>query len=444
MNERILCVDDDPNILQAYQRSLRRQFSIEPALGGEEALAAVTNQGPYAVVVSDMRMPGMDGVELLSKVRQLAPDTVRMMLTGNADQQTATHAVNEGHIFRFLNKPCPPEDFAKALRAAIEQHRLITAEREILTKTLAGSIKVLSDVLGLVNPAAFGRASRVHRLVGQLCRQLSAEKGWLIEIAALLSQIGCVAVPEETLSRVYKRQDISQAEARVFLSHPATGRDLLTRIPRLEEAAEIVAYQEKLYDGKGFPEDDLRGDQLPLGSRILKVALDWDMLVVSGMSEDMAMAQINDRQGWYDPAVVEGLRGALNIQDVHVLRRVRVHEMVDGAVLADDVRSIHGTLLCARGQEVNPSMRARLKSYLTNVGVQGPIKILVSADEAWRFPESGMEAEPGPKTEVEATPRPALAPKPKHKADAGAVNWDDMFNGVEDEPGALDQALDGQ
>ena len=117
MTDKILCVDDDPNILQAYQRALHKQFPIEAALGGEEALAAVAHRGPYAVVVADMRMPGLTGVEVLARIRQMAPDTVRMMLTGNADQQTALEAVNEGHIFRFMTKPCPPDAFAKALTA---------------------------------------------------------------------------------------------------------------------------------------------------------------------------------------------------------------------------------------------------------------------------------------------------------------------------------------
>ena len=402
MNERILCVDDDPNILQAYQRALRKQFHLEPALGGEEALAAIREQGPYAVVVSDMRMPGMDGVELLSLVRQLAPDTVRMMLTGNADQQTAIDAVNEGCIFRFLTKPCPPENFAKALRAAIEQHRLITAERELLTKTLGGTIKVLTDVLGLVNPIAFGRASRVHRLAVRLSKELGAEKAWLVEIASLLCQIGCISVPEETLNKVYKREGLSDAEVRALEGQSEIGRDLLRRIPRLEEAADIVAYQDKLYDGRGMPADGIRGQQIPLGSRILKLALDWDTLISSGMDEAMAIAQINDREGWYDPDVVEALRRALNIKSVHVLRHVRVHEMIDGAVLADDVRSIRGTLLCARGQEITPSMRARLKRYVANVGVQGPIGIFVPAETASHVPSADRHANRGsPKSSEE-------------------------------------------
>jgi len=382
MNERILCVDDDPHILQAYQRALRKQFHIEPALGGEEALAAVIEQGPYAVVVADMRMPGMDGVQLLAEIKRRAPDTVRIMLTGNADQQTAMDAVNEGHIFRFLTKPCPVETFAKALAAGIQQYRLVTAERELLSKTLSGSVKVLTDILALVNPAAFGRASRVRRLVGRICQELGVERAWMIEIAAMLSQIGCVAIPEETLTKVYKRQDLTPQESKAFQSHPQVARDLLAHIPRLEEATEIIAYQEKLYNGEGFPPDGRRGEAIPLGSRILKVALDWDALTAGGLSDELAMADFNDRQGWYDPRVVEALRNVLNIREIHVIRRVRIHEMVDGAVLADDVRSIRGTLLCAKGQEVTPSMRARLRVYSANVGIRGPIKIFVPLKKA--------------------------------------------------------------
>lgn len=198
MNEKILCVDDEPNILEAYRRTLRKRFNIDVALGGEEALRAIAERGPYAVVVADMRMPGMNGIELLARVKQIAPLTVRMMLTGNADLQTAVDAVNQGHIFRFLSKPCSPEDFAKALEAGLEQHRLLVAERELLTHTLTGAIKVLVDVLSLVKPQAFGRSSEVRRIVHQICQQLQVENAWAVEIAAALSQIGCITVPEKS------------------------------------------------------------------------------------------------------------------------------------------------------------------------------------------------------------------------------------------------------
>jgi len=382
MTKRILCVDDDPNVLRAYRRALRKRFELDCAEGPEEALEAVTRHGPYAVVVSDMRMPGMNGVELLAEVRRRAPHTVRMMLTGNTDLDTALQAVNEGHIFRFLTKPCAPDDFAKALEAGLEQYRLITAEKELLSKTLSGSIKVLTDVLALVNPTAFGRATRVRRLVGQLCRQLGVEQGWMVEIAAMLSQLGCVAVPAEILEKIYRGEPLSPSEAEAFASHPGLARELIQNIPRLERVAEIVAYQEKRFDGGGFPEDGPAAEAIPLGSRILKLALDFDTLTAAGNPPEMALAQLNDRDGWYDPDVLAALAAVLEVPEIYVIRTVRVNELRDGLILADDVRSIHGTLLCAKGQEVTPSMRARLKNYVANVGLQAPIRVLVPKEDA--------------------------------------------------------------
>jgi response regulator RpfG family c-di-GMP phosphodiesterase len=380
MTDRILLVDDDANVLQGYQRALRKQFILEPALSGEEALEAVRTQGPYAVVVADMRMPGMNGVELLARIKNIAPNTVRIMLTGNADQQTALEAVNEGYIFRFLTKPCPPDVFSKVLQAGLDQYRLIMAERELLANTLRGSVEVLTDILSLVNPVAFARTSRVRRIVNHLNQELQVEDGWLFEIAAMLSQIGCVAVPEEILQKLANKQPLSNKEREVYAAHPETARSLLSHIPRLEEVIEIITHQNDCYvhpDETSLPQIP---ERLLLGSRILKVALDWDNLTSSGMEENLALAEINERKGDYDPRVFGALHQMLCIQDELVVRRFNFSELPDGVVLAEDVVSIRGTLLCAKGQEVTPSIRARLKNYVFTVGVQGPIKVFVSAD----------------------------------------------------------------
>jgi len=253
MSARILCVDDDPSVLAAFQRGLRKQFHIETAQSGEQALAAIRKNGPYAVIVSDMRMPGMDGVQLLAKVKAIARDTVRIMLTGNADQATAIEAVNEGNIFRFLTKPCDAEKLAKALTAGIEQYRLVTAEKELLEKTLRGSIKVLTDVLSLVNPAAFGRASRVQRLVRRLAAELKVELSWELDVAAMLSQIGCVTLPPETIDRLYRGQKLSPEEREMCEAHPAIGHDLVANIPRLEAVSNVrESYEVREIERRGL------------------------------------------------------------------------------------------------------------------------------------------------------------------------------------------------
>ncbi len=121
--------------LSVARHQLSQQFDILTAAGGEEALATVESRGPFAAVVCDMRMPGMDGIEVLGKIREMAPDTVRIMLTGHADLRTAMDSINEGNIFRFLTKPCPPKHLARGIEAGLQQYRLLTAERKLLERT---------------------------------------------------------------------------------------------------------------------------------------------------------------------------------------------------------------------------------------------------------------------------------------------------------------------
>lgn len=194
--ENIVFVDDDPHILEGFGRQFRKQFLVHTALGAEQALELIRSQGPFAVVMTDMRMPGTDGIELLRTIREIAPETVRIMLTGNADVETAMQAVNQGEIFRFLTKPCPPATIGSALEAGIRQYQLIRSEKEVLEGTLRGSLRALSDVLAVVNPEAFGRAARLKEYVLDLSRQMGVSDIWQVECSALLSQIGCVTLPD--------------------------------------------------------------------------------------------------------------------------------------------------------------------------------------------------------------------------------------------------------
>jgi DNA-binding NtrC family response regulator len=141
MSDRILFVDDEPAVLDGYCRLLHKEFSMLTAVGGAAGLELIegAKTDPFAIVVSDMRMPGMDGVQFLSRVRALSPDTVRIALTGQADMQTAADCVNEGSIFRFLTKPCQKDVLGRALTSGLVQYRLVLAEKELLEKTLSKS-----------------------------------------------------------------------------------------------------------------------------------------------------------------------------------------------------------------------------------------------------------------------------------------------------------------
>ncbi len=152
---RILCVDDEMNILEGLKLHLGRNFDMSTALTGEEAIELIADEGPFAVVVTDMRMPNMNGIQFLQAAKPIAPDTTFIMLTGNHDLETATKAVNEGHIFRFLNKPCPSNILKIAIDDGIERFNLLKEKREVLNDTFVGSIRLMTDILEMSHPPRF-------------------------------------------------------------------------------------------------------------------------------------------------------------------------------------------------------------------------------------------------------------------------------------------------
>src|SRR5687767_12345940 len=199
----ILCVDDEPRVVEGLVLHLRRDYNVHIALSGEEALQKLKENRKIAVIVSDMRMPGMDGATLLRRVMRSHPTVTRLLLTGETGRDSAVSAVNEGQIFRFLTKPCPTEQLRAALDAAVIQHRLMNAERELLQETLIGCIQALVDVLAMTNPVAFGRASRIKRIAMEFAGLLGCEGHWQLEAACMLSQLGYLSLPVELVEKLY-------------------------------------------------------------------------------------------------------------------------------------------------------------------------------------------------------------------------------------------------
>jgi response regulator RpfG family c-di-GMP phosphodiesterase len=380
MNEKVLAVDDEENILNAIQRQMRKKIHLETALGPEEGLAAVKKRGPYAMVISDLRMPKMDGIQFLARVKKLTPETVRVMLTGDADLENAIQAVNEGSIFRFLTKPCSTEVLEKVIKTGIEQYRLVTAERELLQKTLKGSIQVLNRILSLVNPEAFGRSSRIKRYAKQIAEKMELSDIWRLELAAMLSQIGCVVLPEVTLKKLSQGKKLTGEEVQLFDMHPMVASDLISNIPRMKKIAEIIRYQEKHFDGTGNPKDKRREKDIPLGARILKIVLDFDLMEAKGVDKRRALRQLKNRSGWYDPFVLEVFEEIVDDEIMYIEREVMFAELKTDMILHEGIRTTNGKLLISRGQEVSNILLNRLNNFANNAGIQEPIKVLIPSD----------------------------------------------------------------
>jgi response regulator RpfG family c-di-GMP phosphodiesterase len=375
---KILCVDDEPRVLEGLALHLGRTYEMVTAASGREGLEVLAGKGPFTVVLSDMRMPGMDGAAFLSKVRQAAPDTTRMLLTGDADLQAAIAAVNEGQIFRFMTKPCAPYQLRLAFEAAAAQHRLVTAERVLLEQTVHGAVKTLTDILALTSPLAFGRAARVRQHVHELAGELQVANRWQIEVAAMLSQLGSITIPEETIKKHYYGEALSADEQAMIGRMPAVAEELLANIPRLEPVRAILSRHAKLSRHGGGAGKDT---EIAVAASILGIAVEFDELESRGLSAQLALDTVLGREGAHDPAIMQAfarLRGSVaagqHVQEIP-LRSLRI-----GMVLAEDMRTKTGLLLVTRGFEVTPSFLEKT-SNLREGYVKEPVLVIVRASK---------------------------------------------------------------
>jgi CheY-like chemotaxis protein len=353
---KILCVDDEPQVLEGLKDRLRRHFEVITTTNGFEALKLLAD-GDVPVVMSDMRMPMIDGARFLTLAREHAPDTVRIVLTGQADVTSAIQAVNGGQVFRFLVKPCAQEDLLSALDAAVEQHRLRISERVLLEETLRGAIATMVEVLTLADPAAFGRATRIRQHVTAIASRAGMELSWELVSAALLSQIGSLTIPAGDVERL-----------------PLVADRLLAQIPRLESIRQLLRH--------AGPKD-LAGDAED-GSRpanLLRIAIDYELLESQEMEPELAVATLRGRGRRYDPVLLDALAAALGAQATsRRLREVALADLCGGMTMAADIKSRGGQLLIARGAPATPSLLARLRS-LPEGQVREPLKVWIENAE---------------------------------------------------------------
>lgn len=378
MTTKVLFVDDEPSILSSYKRFIGLDYDLDTALGGDLGLKMLEDNGPYGVVISDMRMPGMNGAEFLSIVRQNFPDSVRMLLTGQADMDDTISAVNDGRIFRFLTKPCPPDVLGPALDEALELYRLRFAEKELLEKTLKGSIQLLADILSIIRPELFSHATRVRDLANQIAQRIGIEDVWKVEVASLLSQIGCITVPPEILEKRYNGLPLSDTETFSFFKHLPAGQKLLSNIPRLEEIAEAVAYQDKHFNGGGHPVGGLEGDQIPIVARILKVAIDYELQKSLGYSHTKAFGMLTLHYDRYDPDILETLKLIFQkTEEEFIVKEIKARDVLSGMILAEGVRTKGDLLLVAERQQLSETMKMCIINFAENRNIVEPIRILV-------------------------------------------------------------------
>jgi CheY-like chemotaxis protein len=374
---RILCVDDEPRVVESLAVQLRHHYQVSTANSGREALQLLQDQAPPAVVVSDMRMPVMDGATFLKHVRQLHPETTRILLTGDTGRDAAIAAVNEGQIFKFLTKPCRTEQLKAAIDAGVMQYRLASAEKVLLQETLIGCIKALVDILAITNPVAFGRATRLKRLATALADALGVKGFWQLEAAVMLTQIGFISLPVELVEKLYYGKRLTPEEKLLADGAPQVAKKLLGRIPRLEPVIEILT---AVWRGEGnLPEGPIKN-----AADALRLLLEYDTHVTQGHSVDAALQKVRAPQARHDPKMIHALESLLvesvGPQDSF---EISVGNIKPGMIFMDDLYTHVGTLLVPKGFEVTEAFLERARNFGPGI-LQEKVRVTSASQQASR------------------------------------------------------------
>jgi CheY-like chemotaxis protein len=375
---RVLCVDDESRVVEGLVLHLRKDYEVHTASSGDEGLKVLKKSGGASVVISDMRMPGMDGATFLHHVLTFYPDTTRILLTGEPGRDAAISAVNNARVFRFLAKPCPPDQLRTAVEEGVIQNRMVRAERTILKETMIGCIKALVDVLSMANPVAFGRASRVKRMAMGLATILKCTDYWQLEAAAMLSQIGYLSLPAPLLEKLYYGEPLTATEQTFADGVPDVAMSLLEHIPRLDPVVQILAALNWSDEALARLGDGTIG----LATRILGLVLEYDILNTQGHSVDVAIQTLRRRAPRYTAELIETFGKGLGAgTGRNEARQIPLKSVQPGMLIAQDIRTQMGTLLVPRGFEVTPMFLDRSRSFGPEL-LEEIIKVVVPAPKA--------------------------------------------------------------
>jgi response regulator RpfG family c-di-GMP phosphodiesterase len=420
----ILCVDDEPNILSSLRRLFRTQgFQVRVAEGGQAALALLESE-TVDLVISDMRMPEMDGATFLEQVRQRWPDTVRLLLTGHADVSSIIDAINRGEIYRYITKPWDDHDIVLIVRQALERKVLEhekkrlealamrqneelkllnacleakvqarTAELSVANNSLQDaneqlkanfitSIKVFSTLIEMRGGNLAGHSRRVADLARRidLKLQLDGRLAQEIFVAGLLHEIGKVGFADELLSTPVNMMTTQQLEA--YRQHTVRAEQLLMPLQNLRGAAEIIGAQLERFDGSGFPQRLLEHN-IPIGARILALASDYDNLQIGALTqrrlspEEARTVILQSSRKRYDPEVVAAFVDMLQSVSREETERERIAEtavvardLQVGMVLSRDLLTPNGLLMLSAGHTLDERLIHKIMDFEKSGGLQ--------------------------------------------------------------------------
>ncbi len=310
MKHRILLVDDEKDNLQLLARTFRRKYQLFMAESGEEALGLL-KENEVDIVISDHKMPGMDGVEFLKYVNRDYPETIRILITAYTEPNILIEAINTSKIYRYIKKPWSPEEVTGVVDSAIETLRLNKENQKLVNNfkdLFSGTIQAITEALDAKDSYTFGRSKRVALVSIFIAQKIGLSEEMLskIELAGLLHDIGMIGVSEHILNKPGK---LELEEFNAIKKHVEQGVKILEDIKQLNSVIEIIRYHHERFDGNGYPYG-LKGEGIPIGARIIAIADAYDGMVSDrayrkGLSNEEAVKRIKESSdSQFDPVLV--------------------------------------------------------------------------------------------------------------------------------------------
>jgi len=367
---RILCVDDDPDVLEGLELTLCRDFAVTLATGAEAALRLIATAADFEVVVSDMRMPGMDGATFLAAVRAQSPDTVRLLLTGYAELDTAIAAVNHGGIARYLTKPCPPERLRQALQDAVRVHRATQVERLLLEQTVRGAVEALVETLAIVQPVLFASAPRVRALCVAMAPHLGAPAPWWLEVAALVANIGLVGIETEHLEHHFRGEPVPPPVLQRLRQRTTAAARILDHIPRMEPVITL------LQNAECEPLAPLPADQARPEAQLLVAALHQARYEARGGAAAFAAETLRAERPDLDTRIISALAAVVGGgAGGGTVCSLPVESLQVGMTLVEPLLTTSQRLFAPAGLVVTAVLLERIRA-LRPGSLKGPLKVL--------------------------------------------------------------------
>jgi putative two-component system response regulator len=377
---KILIVDDTPENIQILMETLKSDYKIVAAVNGQKALELAEKHPVPDLILLDIMMPGMNGYEVCSRLKaQKATSKIPVIfVTAMGDVDDEARGFSLGAV-DYITKPITPG----IVRARVKTHLgLKNAQQKLqalLNETLSGSIRVLIDILSLARPVAFKRSSQIRNLVKEMAERLGLNDIWRYELAALLSQIGCITMSNETLKKVNAGKELTDEEERTYLEYPVRGAEMISHIPNLETVADIISgFMDDPGTENEFAPD--AGDGVLIGRQLLRIAADYIHLTNSGETSQSVISRMNARYESYDADIVNVLRQILGLSEPKKSAiRVGAEQLAPGMILDQDVYSKDGSLLAVTETVLSPTVAKLLNEYGRTGQIENPVRVFEAA-----------------------------------------------------------------